>query len=397
MSTTDSPVTVFWFRRDLRLTDNHGLYMALKSVDPVLPLFIYDTDILNALSDKKDRRVGFIHQSLTGMNEVLKKNGSSIYILNDKPLEAFKKICKEFNVNEVIANHDYEPYAIERDEDIRIFLAGLGISFTTYKDQVIFEKSEVVKADGTPYTVFPPYSKTWRRKYNEQKPESFGSEDLLLNMIKTKPFHFPSLKDIGFEAVEMAALDTSINEETILRYHETRNLPGIAGTSHISVHLRFGTVSVRHLIQLAARLNEKWLTELMWREYFMMILFHFPRVVMRDFKEKFNHIQWRNNRDEFKRWCRGETGYPIVDAGMRELNETGWMHNRVRLITAGFLVKHLLIDWRWGDDYFGQKLLDYELSSNNGNWQWIAGGGSDASPYFRVFNTFEKTKKLTLN
>ncbi|HZH97104.1 MAG TPA: deoxyribodipyrimidine photo-lyase [Flavisolibacter sp.] len=394
MSTINNPVTVFWFRRDLRLSDNHGLHVALKGANPVLPLFIYDTDILNALSDKKDRRVGFIHQALTGMNEVLKNNGSSMYILNDKPLEAFKKICKQFNVKQVIANHDYEPYAIERDEDIRIYLAGQGIPFTTYKDQVIFEKSEVVKADGTPYTVFPPYSKVWRRKYSEQKPESFPSEDLLTNMVKTKPFHFPSLKDIGFERVEMPGFDTSINEETILRYHETRNLPGIAGTSHISVHLRFGTVSVRHLIGLAARLNENWLTELMWREYFMMILFHFPRVVTRDFKAKFNHIQWRNNRDEFKRWCRGETGYPIVDAGMRELNETGWMHNRVRLITAGFLVKHLLIDWRWGDDYFGQKLLDYELSSNNGNWQWIAGGGSDASPYFRVFNPFEQTKKF---
>jgi deoxyribodipyrimidine photo-lyase len=331
------------------------------------------------------------------MNEVLKNNGSSMYILNDKPLEAFKKICKQFNVKQVLTNHDYEPYAIERDEDIRIFLAGQGIPFTTYKDQVIFEKSEVVKADGTPYTVFPPYSKVWRRKYSEQKPESFPSEDMLLNMVKTKPFHFPSLKDIGFEHVEMPGFDTSINEETILRYHETRNLPGIAGTSHISVHLRFGTVSVRHLIGLAARLNENWLTELMWREYFMMILFHFPRVVTRDFKEKFNHIQWRNNRDEFKRWCRGETGYPIVDAGMRELNETGWMHNRVRLITAGFLVKHLLIDWRWGDDYFGQKLLDYELSSNNGNWQWIAVAALMLRPTSGCSTLLNKPKNLTLN
>jgi deoxyribodipyrimidine photo-lyase len=388
------PVSIFWFRRDLRLTDNHGLYRALKKSNSVLPVFIFDKFILEKLSNRQDKRVAFIHQALHPINELLKKTGSSLYVLHDTPLEAFKKICDNFKVTEVFANHDYEPYALKRDQSIKDFLAQKNISFHTYKDQVIFEKSEVMKADGKPYTVFTPYSKIWKQKFFAEKLPNFPSENFLMNFVKNNVFHFPSLNEIGFETVEISIPGVEINEETMRHYHETRNQPGIAGTSYMSVHLRFGTVSIRRLAQLANRLNAQWLNELIWREFFMMILLHFPHVVNDSFKEKYDHIQWRNNENEFELWCRGETGYPIVDAGMRQLNETGWMHNRVRMIVASFLTKHLLIDWRWGEAYFAEKLLDYELSSNNGNWQWAAGSGCDAAPYFRIFNPSEQIKKF---
>ena len=394
LADNNQPVTLFWFRRDLRLTDNHGLHEALCGETPVLPLFIYDRNILNALQDKKDRRVAFIHQALSQINAVLKTLGASLLIIHDAPLAAFEKICKEFNVVKVITNSDYEPYAKDRDGRTESFLQSKRIPFTGFKDQVIFEKSDVMKQDGTPYTVYPPYAKMWLRQYAAQQLVTYKSEDLLHNMMKHTSFQFPSLADIGFEVVDMQAFNTLIDEDIIRNYHDTRNLPAVVGTSHVSVHLRFGTLSVRQVVSLAARLNEKWLNELIWREFFMMILFHFPRVTEGAYKPKFDHIQWRNNEAEFAAWCRGETGYPIVDAGMRQLNETGWMHNRVRLITSSFLVKHLLIDWKWGDAYFADKLLDYDLSSNNGNWQWVTGSGSEAAPYFRIFNPFEQTKKF---
>ncbi|MEJ7913370.1 MAG: deoxyribodipyrimidine photo-lyase [Chitinophagaceae bacterium] len=394
MADNNQPLTVFWFRRDLRLTDNHGLFEALKGNTPVLPLFIYDTDILNALPDKKDRRVAFIHQALSQINAVLKTLGSSLLIIHDTPLAAFEKICQQYNVARVVTNNDYEPYARDRDARIEAFLQSKSIPFASFKDQVIYEKSDVMKLDGTPYTVYPPYAKMWQRQYAAGQPVTYQSEALLNNVFKNTAFHFPSLADIGFEVVDMEAFTILIDEDIIRNYHDTRNLPAVAGTSHVSVHLRFGTISVRQVVSLAARLNEKWLNELIWREFFMMILFHFPRVTKGPYKLKYDHIQWRNNEAEFERWCRGETGYPIVDAGMRQLNETGWMHNRVRLLTSSFLVKHLLIDWKWGDAYFADKLLDYDLSSNNGNWQWVTGSGSEAAPYFRIFNPLEQTKKF---
>lgn len=387
-------LTICWLRRDLRLNDNAALYYALKSPYPVLPVFIFDTNILNQLSDKKDKRVNFIYQTLEQINAEVKENSSSLFVLNDTPLAAFEKICKTFDVKEVIANHDYEPYAIERDAKIKDFLAQKDIPFHTYKDQVIFEKSEVMKADGTPYAVYTPYSKIWKKKYLEEKTTIFPSEEYLCNLIKIKSFHFPSLEEIGFENVEVKVPPLNLDETTIRNYHETRNLPYVQGTSHASVYLRFGTVSVRQLTERANWWNEQWLNELIWREFFMMILFHFPHVVTHSFKRKYDHIQWRNNEEEFELWRKGETGYPIVDAGMRQLNETGWMHNRVRMIVASFLCKHLLIDWRWGEAYFAEKLLDYELSSNNGNWQWAAGSGCDAAPYFRIFNPSEQIKKF---
>lgn len=389
-----SKISICWLRRDLRLSDHTALYHSLKSKYPVLAVFIFDPLILDLLPDKKDKRVSFIHQTLKNLNNELLENGSSLYVLHDNPVSAFEKICDQFEVKEVFANHDYEPYAINRDIKIRDLLAENKIPFQTYKDQVIFERSEIMKSDGSPYTVYTPYSKVWKRKYLNQEDVSYASEEYLANLLKTPPFQFPSLKEIGFEDAGFIISEPTINEEIIRHYHDTRNLPAVDGTSQLGVHLRFGTVSIRHLARLASRLNEQWLNELIWREFFMMILFHFPHVVNQSFKKKYDQIQLRNNEEEFKLWCKGETGYPIVDAGMRQLNETGWMHNRVRMVVASFLTKHLLIDWRWGEAYFAEKLLDYELSSNNGNWQWAAGSGCDAAPYFRIFNPTEQTKKF---
>lgn len=388
------PVSIFWFRRDLRLHDNHGFYQALKSSSNVLPIFIFDKNILEQLSDKKDKRVSFIHQTLKSLNEQLIKHGSSLFVLHDEPLHAFKIIYELFSLNAVYTNHDYEPYAIERDLKIKEWFKSKNISFYTFKDQVIFEKNEVMKSDGTPYTIFTPYSKIWKQKLEDEKFKTFPSENLLFNLFKTKPFPFPSFNEIGFEKSDSEIPSTKIKKEIISNYHLTRNLPAVNGTSKLSIHLRFGTVSIREFAALALQLNEQWLNELIWRDFFMMILFQFPYVTERSFKKKYESIEWRNNETEFEKWCTGETGYPIVDAGMRELNETGFMHNRVRMIVASFLTKHLLIDWRWGEAYFAEKLLDYELSSNNGNWQWAAGCGCDAAPYFRIFNPAEQTKRF---
>jgi deoxyribodipyrimidine photo-lyase len=387
-------VNIFWFRRDFRLFDNHGLFRALKSGKPVLPIFIFDKNILEELKDKNDRRVSFIHDSLKKIQEQLKQTGSSLHTFYDTPLNAFKQLAEEYKISEVFTNQDYEPYAIKRDADIAAWLKKQNIGFTTFKDQVIFEKNEVLKPDGSPYTIFTPYSKIWKSKQNDDSLKSFPSEKNLDSFIKTRPLHFHSLKEIGFNYTAYDLPDTAIDPSIIQDYHNTRNIPSVSGTSKLSTHLRFGTVSVRRLVKAAMELNEQWLNELIWREFFMMILYHFPYVVSKCFKPRYDNIKWRNNEKDFELWCKGETGYPIVDAGMRELNETGFMHNRVRMIVASFLTKHLLIDWKWGEAYFAEKLLDYELSSNNGNWQWAAGCGCDAAPYFRIFNPSEQTKKF---
>jgi deoxyribodipyrimidine photo-lyase len=387
-------VSVCWLRRDLRLSDNTALYHALRSGHPVQVVFIFDKLILEKLPDKKDRRVNFMHQALGSLQVALRRQGSSLYVLHGDPVTCFETICSRFDLKNVFANHDYEPYAIDRDAKVGSLMAGQAIPFHTFKDQVIFEKSEVMKADGSPYTVFTPYSKRWKQKYRTAPGPGFPSEEHLDGLLKTKPFPFPSLADLDFEAAEVIPGSSRINEKILRNYQDTRNIPSVDGTSKLSVHLRFGTVSVRECVRLAAELNEQWMNELIWREFFMMILFHFPGVVNGCFKKKYEQIRWRNHEQQFQRWCRGETGYPIVDAGMRQLNATGWMHNRVRMIVASFLVKHLLIDWRWGEAYFAEKLLDYELASNSGNWQWAAGCGCDAAPYFRIFNPQEQTRKF---
>ncbi|MFC0776197.1 cryptochrome/photolyase family protein [Terrimonas alba] len=387
-------INICWLRRDLRLDDNVALYHALKAKLPVLIIFIFDTDILGKLPSKKDKRVAFIHAALENINALLEKEGTALYIVNNTPLNAFQKIVNEFDVKEVFTNHDYEPYAMERDTRIEKFLKGKNILFHRFKDQVIFEKSDILKDDGKPYNVYTPYSKKWKLHFEKQGISQFPSEKHLDRLLPTGPHHFPTLTELGFEKTETVNPIPVIDEKIIQHYQQTRNIPGMEGTTRLSVHLRFGTVSVRQLVKLASNLNEQWLNELIWREFFMMILFHYPHVVTHSFKPKYDHIKWRNNEKEFEAWCKGETGYPIVDAGMRQLNKTGWMHNRVRMIVASFLIKHLLIDWRWGEAYFAEKLLDYELSSNNGNWQWAAGSGCDAAPYFRIFNPAEQIRKF---
>ncbi len=385
---------VFWFRRDLRLEDNTGLYNALRSGYPVLPLFILDTGILDRLEEKADRRVSFITAALAELNKKLIAAGSSLLVLHGTQENAFRKILGDYDIKAVFTNRDYEPYATARDEKISVLLSTSGIPFHSFRDQVIFEKKEIVKSDGTPYTVFTPYSRVWKKRLTVQDTVSLPSEKYSGNFLKMPPARIPGPEDIGFINTDTVSPVPAVNIEIIRNYHLTRDIPSLEGTTRLGVHLRFGTVSIRRLVRIALDLNETWLNELIWRDFFMSILWHFPYVTDNSFKPKYDAIQWRNNEEEFDRWCSGMTGYPIVDAGMRELNATGFMHNRVRMITASFLAKHLLTDWRWGEAYFAAKLLDYELSSNNGNWQWAAGTGCDAAPYFRVFNPAEQTRKF---
>ena len=392
MSKINSGVAVFWFRRDFRLEDNTGLFHALKSGYPVLPFFIFDTDILSQLDDKADRRVDFIHQALSEINVRLVSMGSSICVKIGNPLHVFEQLTQEFDIKTVFTNRDYEPYALKRDYSIEKFLSSKNIKFLTFKDQVIYEWNEVLKNNGEPYTIFTPYSKIWKQKLSELAYQRYYSENEQNYLQFSAPI--PDLEEIGFLKTDLTFSAPYIDENIVRNYDQTRNFPAIHGSTELSVHLRFGTVSIRKLVKLALELNESWLNELIWREFFMSILMHFPDVEKGAFKKKYDEIQWRNNETEFAHWCEGSTGYPIVDAGMRQLNQTGWMHNRVRMIVASFLTKHLLIDWRWGEAYFAQKLLDYDLSANNGNWQWAAGCGCDAAPYFRVFNPAEQTRKF---
>jgi deoxyribodipyrimidine photo-lyase len=387
-------INIFWFRRDLRLDDNAGLYHALKKGLPVLPIFIFDKNILDKLEDKKDGRVEFIHQAISKLHQDLKELGSSIKVFYSAPEKAFKELVKEFDIECVYTNHDYEPYADERDIAIKEFLIKNKIEFKTYKDQCIFEKDEVTKDDGKPYTVFTPYSRKWKLRLTDFHVKAYPNKKYFKHFIQSKTFDIPTLHEMGFEKSGSEFPSTTISKSIVTNYKEQRDFPAIKGTSKLSVHLRFGTVSIRALAKQALVLNETWLNELIWRDFYMMILYHFPHAAKNSFKPQYDRIEWRNNESEFKAWCEGKTGFPIVDAGMRELNTTGFMHNRVRMIVASFLVKDLLIDWRWGEAYFAKKLLDFDLSANNGGWQWAAGSGCDAAPYFRVFNPTEQTKKF---
>ena len=387
-------ISVCWLRRDLRLYDNAALYHALKGDFPVLLIFIFDQNILEKLTDPGDKRVQFIHDRLEKLNSEAAEFGSSLITFHNLPKKAFQELLSDFDVAEVFTNHDYEPYAIQRDQEIGELLAKNGVGFHSYKDQVIWEKNEILKPDGKPYTVFTPYSRQWKLKLVKNSLPIFPSEDFLTNLFKMPKKEVLSLKKIGFIRTSFQLPEADFSEDLLKNYHQTRNLPAVAGTSFVGIHLRFGTLSVRELVRLAKKYNEQWLNELIWREFFMMILYQFPKVQNHNFKSKYDRIQWRNNEEEFLLWCKGETGYPLVDAGMRQLNQTGWMHNRVRMVVAGFLCKHLLIDWRWGEAYFAEKLLDYELASNNGNWQWAAGTGCDAAPYFRIFNPSTQLKKF---
>lgn len=380
-------INVFWFRRDLRLEDNRGLFEAVNAGLPILPIFIFDTKILERLEDKQDRRVDYIHQAL---QEIHKELGSGLTVFHGNPLEVFESLTESYDIQAVFCNEDYEPDAIKRDKEVLGFLQTKDIGFASFKDQVIFAKNDILKSDGTPYTVFTPYSKRWLEKLSNEDIKEYSCN--FSEIIKTN--RFLSLEEIGFEKTDIVFKKPELNKSSISNYHLNRDFPALDATTYLGIALRFGTISVRKCVRFAAENNQTWLKELIWREFFMQILFHFPKVVNTCFKEKYENIQWRNNEAEFELWCKGETGYPIVDAGMRQLNETGFMHNRVRMVVASFLTKHLLIDWRWGEAYFATKLLDYDLSANNGNWQWAAGCGCDAAPYFRVFNPTEQTRKF---
>ncbi|MEX2350208.1 MAG: deoxyribodipyrimidine photo-lyase [Flavobacteriaceae bacterium] len=388
-------VNIFWFRRDLRLDDNVGFYKALNGKFPVLPIFIFDTEILDQLP-KDDARVTFIFETLQKMRENLQNTcGSSIATYHGKPLEVFKQIIKDFPVQNVITNHDYEPYAQKRDKEIEGFLSDKDIGFYTYKDQVIFEKDEVVKEDGTPYLVYTPYMKKWKERFKELSLKVYETKSLLKNCIEHSRLPNLTLADMGFEKSNIEVPDFDLSKSMIQEYEETRNFPARDETSRLSPHLRFGTVGIRQVVKKAiTEKNETFWNELIWREFFIQILWHFPETQTQAFKKKYDRITWRNNEAEFEKWKTGTTGFPLVDAGMRQLNETGWMHNRVRMLVGSFLCKHLLIDWRWGEAYFAEKLLDYEMASNVGNWQWVAGCGVDAAPYFRIFNPTTQIEKF---
>lgn len=405
-----SSVSLFWFRRDLRLKDNAGLYHALKEGAPVVPVFIFDTTILDKLEQKDDARVNFLHDTITSLKVQLEELGSSIEVRYGKPLAEMEQLIKQYKVQSVYTNHDYEPYAKQRDEEMANLLKENDITFQTYKDHVIFEGSEVEKKAGGIYTVFSPYGRRWRAKL-ESRMDQFineqGAKEAVSYYFKPYPstnyfdhLHafsggdIPSLEEMGFESSDVHIPSQTVDRGLIRNYDKTRNFPAKNGTSKLGIHFRFGTISIREKARKAQKLNDTFLNELIWRDFYAMILDNFPHVDGKAFREKYEMIEWRNNEDEFQKWCEGRTGYPIVDAGMRELNKTGYMHNRVRMITASFLTKHLLIDWRWGEAYFAEKLLDFDLSSNNGGWQWAAGSGTDAAPYFRIFNPTTQLEKF---
>lgn len=393
----DAPVTVFWFRRDLRIDDNRGFFEALKKGNPVFPLFIFDTDILENL-DKSDARVAFIHKAVTALDHDLQKYGLSLQVEIGKPLQVFDHLLKKHNISSIVANEDYEPYAKARDSAVASLCKKKAVEFFSFKDHVIFARDEVVKDNGQVYKVFTPYSKKWLSQLESTELSSYPSRSYLKNRggqnLSLKSSAIPSLEKIGFSRSKMAVPELDLKQETLKNYAARRDFLGIEATTKIGVHLRFGTISIRQAVQMAKKLSSIWLKELIWRDFFQMILFHFPHVTNEPFDPKFNKFPWRESSSDFERWKEGETGYPVVDAGMRELNATGYMHNRARMIVGSFLTKHLLLDWRLGERYFAQKLFDFDLASNVGNWQWVAGCGVDAAPYFRVFNPSLQAKKF---
>ncbi len=388
-------VNIFWFRRDLRLSDNAGLYHALKKGIPVIPIFIFDINILDKLEDKTDRRVEFIHAALEEIQKQLVAIGSTLEVYYGSPLEVFKQLLCKYKIVTVFANHDYEPYALERDLAVAELLKQHYASLLTFKDQVLLEKAEVMKDDGNPYTVFTPYSRKWKSILTDFHLEPYLSKKYSTNFFQQPLRKIPSLTSMGFMVIDKSFPSKSLDEELIKKYTEDRNFPAVDGTSKLGVHLRFGTISIRELAARSKKISETFLNELIWRDFYHMILWHFPKVGEgKAFKAEYDFINWRKDKGEFEQWCTGKTGYPIVDAGMRELNATGFMHNRVRMIVASFLSKHLLLDWRLGEAYFAQKLLDFDFAANNGGWQWAAGSGCDAAPYFRIFNPRLQTEKF---
>jgi deoxyribodipyrimidine photo-lyase len=387
-------INIWWLRRDLRLHDNTALHYAIQDGLPVLPVFIFDTEILDKLDDKKDARVEFIHTQLTLIHQQLQLHGSGVYVMNGRPQDCYQQLLQEYEVAGVYTNRDYEPYAKERDAQIDNLLQQYGGRLYTFKDHVIFEQKEITTDAGDAYKVYTPYKNKWMSKFAAQKLTILPDYSAHNNFVSLhRPL--PALGDIGFESAGIPFPSKELNAKVVSTYDQTRNFPSnMKGTSRLGVHLRFGTLSIREAVDFAQKHNQTWLNELIWRDFYAMVLANFPQLPDNAFKSNYDAIPWRKDTDDFQRWCDGKTGFPIVDAGMRELNATGYMHNRVRMITASFLTKHLLLDWRWGEAYFAKKLLDFDLASNNGGWQWAAGTGTDAQPYFRVFNPDSQTEKF---
>jgi len=385
---------LFWHRRDLRIHDNSGLYKALSSGYKIQPVFIFDTTILDKLPPN-DKRILFIHNELLHIKKQYQKFNSDLLVLVGNPTEVIPHLIEKGQFSAVYTNRDYEPYAKQRDSHIFNQLAKVNKPFIGTKDHVIFEKEEVMKDDGSPYTVFTPYAKKWKSKLSAEAFEYAPSEKHLDNLLTCESQPLVSLEELGFnETNEGIFPQKEITLDLIKNYAHLRDIPSENGTSRLSVHLRFGTISIRELAKKAIQTSDTFLNELIWRDFYQMILFHFPHSVDQAFKPQYDAIEWRKDEEDFKKWCEGKTGYPIVDAGMRELNATGFMHNRVRMVVASFLTKHLLLDWRWGERYFAAKLLDFDLASNVGGWQWAAGSGCDAAPYFRIFNPYNQTEKF---
>lgn len=381
-------ISYFWHRRDMRLDDNHGLSEITLKYKNVVPIFIFDSAILDELPED-DKRVSFIYLSLKKLKKKYQEAGSDLLIYHGKPLEVFEKLAAENKIEAIYTNRDYEPYALKRDEAISKFATKHKIDFQTFKDHVIFEKDEI-NVDGRPYKVYTPFSKKWKAALTDL-PEYHLNENGLSKSVKQE---LPSLKSIGFTEIEGVAPKVHLDDDTLYNYHENRNIPAKAATSNLGVYLRFGNTSIRKMVKLAQQKSEVFLNELIWREFFMTILWFYPESATEELKPQYRGMPWEKNEAFFEAWCQGKTGFPIVDAGMRQLNETGMMHNRVRMITASFLVKDLCIDWRLGEAYFAKKLMDFELSSNVGNWQWASGTGTDAAPYFRVFNPTSQQEKF---
>jgi len=387
-------VNIFWFRRDLRVDDNHGFFKALNAGLPVVPVFIFDPAILAQFPNPNDARLTFIHRCLTELDREFRKFNSSLQVYVSSPEVVFGQLASKYPIHAVFTNTDYEPSAILRDQKVTQMLQNKGIEFHGFKDQIVFHQNEIVKANGSPYTVFTPYSKKWKEKLASHPIQVYESEKHLYSLKHLSSDYFPELAEIGYQQQNVSFPEKNFDPVLIENYAKTRDFPAENGTSRLGIHLRFGTVSIRKLTRFAQMHSEVFLNELIWRNFYMDILWHFLQAAERSFKPAYDFIQWLNNEAEFERWCNGQTGYPLVDAGMRELNETGYMHNRVRMVVASFLTKHLLIDWRWGESYFASKLLDYELASNNGGWQWASGSGCDAAPYFRVFSPDLQTKRF---
>ena len=386
---------LFWHRRDLRIDDNKGLFEALKQNEIVHPIFIFDKSILDKLPNN-DQRILFIYQEIESLKKSYQNLGSDLWVYYGEPSEIIPKIAQELNCSSVYFNNDYEPYALQRDQEIQVSLNKIKIEFIGKKDHVIFEKNEVLKDDGKPYTIFTPYSRKWKTNLKEEDLREYSIEKYSGNLVqKQQGEALITLEEMGFESKVLHDFPDRIAKNEILKnYHLSRNFPAVKGTSKLSLHLRFGTISIRKLALIAREQNETYLNELIWRDFYQMIIFHFPKSAENSFKAQYDKIIWEKNEVHFDSWCTGKTGYPIVDAGMRELNATGFMHNRVRMVVASFLTKHLLLDWRLGAAYFAEKLLDFELASNTGGWQWAAGCGCDAAPYFRVFNPQAQQEKF---